>query len=98
MKNYVSRKTKDACGVERNSLLCDGEFIADFMMKSEADTAAKMFNEHAALVAVAEAAGAFVPYANAESTAPNGKQFQLVKLQIALDSLAAVRAGSEVAK
>jgi len=51
--------------------------------------------EHAALVAVAEAAGAFAPYANAESSAPNGKEFHLAQLQIALDSLAAVRAGSE---
>lgn len=54
--------------------------------------------EQAALVAVADAAGEFAPYANAENSAPNGKQLHLAKLQFALDSLAAVRGESKVAK
>jgi hypothetical protein len=54
--NYVARETKDACGVTRYSILCDGELMADCLMRSDSVALAQKLNEHAALVAAAEAA------------------------------------------
>jgi hypothetical protein len=44
---YTVKDTKDACSVTRHSLLRDGELLADFLMKSEAESVAAELNNHA---------------------------------------------------
>jgi len=66
--------------------------VAHFYNEDEANLAAKAVNEHAALVAVAEAAERH------QDSLPGEELKNWATLQKALAALAAVRAGSEVAK
>lgn len=91
--NYVARETKDACGVTRYSILCDGELMADCLMRSDSVVLAQKLNEHAALIAVAEAAfGANCHLARlAKEITEDASGNACAKLSTALANLAAVR-------
>ena len=53
---YTAKQTNNArTGEACNSLLRDGELVADCTLPSEAKRIAQMLNEHAALVVVVEA-------------------------------------------
>jgi hypothetical protein len=79
---YIARKTADACGIFRNSILCDGALIADCLLASDASALAAKLNEHAALIAVAEAAGNYYKDKNWAND---------LLLESALTNLAAIR-------
>jgi len=79
---YIARKTKDACRIDRNSLLCDGELLADCILASDAQKLADKLNEHAALVAVAEQA-----WREADQRARESARSQPSVLAIVADAL-----------
>jgi len=92
MNSYIAKQTHDAIGIVKNSILLDGDLIADCFLPSESKQMAQMLNEHAALVAVAEA------IKNCDTQIIRllvsvGCDGNAIEIQSALAQLAAVREG-----
>ena len=89
-QKYSARETINGSGTKCNTLMRDGEFLGDFLFTSDAEALAAKLNEHAALVAVAEAAASLLDLCKCDSVfAQRGACKQTEQ---ALTNLAAVRA------